>query len=103
MFPSLTLWVIGYFICINLITLIVFAMDKISSQSNAWRTRENTLLGLALMGGSIGALLAMHFFRHKTKKGSFLMLLAVILLLQLAIVYFMLQHTSSTPAPTEIF
>lgn len=77
----LLLW---YLLIINIVTLVVFGADKISSQSGAWRTRERTLLLLALAGGSIGAMLAIKFFRHKSRKASFLMLLGVIFLLQLA-------------------
>ncbi|OGH69281.1 MAG: hypothetical protein A3I29_01380 [Candidatus Magasanikbacteria bacterium RIFCSPLOWO2_02_FULL_44_11] len=81
-----------YLIIVNLVTLIVFAVDKISSQSNAWRTRERTLLLLTLLGGTVGALFAMYFFRHKTRKGSFLMLFSVILLIQLALVFLFFQN-----------
>ncbi len=73
-----------YFGVINLVTLIIFGVDKISSTSGAWRVRERTLYLFSLLGGTIGALLAIHFFRHKSRKASFLLIIIVILLLQIA-------------------
>jgi uncharacterized membrane protein YsdA (DUF1294 family) len=79
----------GYLIAINLLTLIFFGVDKASAASHAWRIRERTLLLLALLGGSPGALLGIKLFRHKTKKDSFLALLALVLLAQVAtLLYF---------------
>lgn len=56
-----------YFIMINLISFFIYALDKKKSQNSSWRISEKTLLFLALIGGSLGALLAMRTFRHKTK------------------------------------
>ncbi len=79
----------GYLIVINLLTLIFFGVDKVSVVSYAWRIRERTLLLLALLGGSPGALLGIKLFRHKTRKDSFLALLALVLLAQVAtLLYF---------------
>lgn len=73
-----------YFSAINLITFFIFALDKSRSQSpGARRIRERTLWLSMLFGGSVGALLAMHFLRHKTKKLSFQAMAAVILALQI--------------------
>lgn len=65
--------------------MVAFGVDKISSTSGAWRTRERTLFLLSLFGGSIGALTAIHFFRHKNRKSTFMLILTVIFLLQLAL------------------
>lgn len=78
-------WLLGYLIIINLVTLSVFAADKISSQSNAWRTRESTLLFFTLIGGTVGALFSMYLFRHKTRKSSFQMIFVLIILIQVAL------------------
>lgn len=56
-----------YLIAINLITFFAFGIDKRKAEKGAWRTKESTLLGLAAIGGSVGALLGMNAFRHKTK------------------------------------
>jgi uncharacterized membrane protein YsdA (DUF1294 family)/cold shock CspA family protein len=53
------------------LTLIVYALDKSAAQKNQWRTPENTLHTLALVGGWPGALIAQKWFRHKSSKTSF--------------------------------
>lgn len=78
-----------YLVGINLITLIVYGSDKLFAASNSWRVRERTLLLLAILGGSVGALVGIYLFRHKTKKTSFLLPLVVIILVQLAIVLYL--------------
>ena len=56
-----------YLIIINVVALVAFAMDKIAAIEKRSRIRIVTLLGLCIIGGSIGGLLGMHLFRHKTK------------------------------------
>lgn len=60
-----------YLIVLNILTFIMFGLDKKRSISNKYRLSVTFLLSLALAGGSIGAYLAMYSFRHKTKKLSF--------------------------------
>jgi uncharacterized membrane protein YsdA (DUF1294 family) len=55
----------------SLITFAVYALDKRAAQQGAWRTPENTLHTLALLGGWPGAMLAQEFLRHKSQKASF--------------------------------
>ncbi|MET3731301.1 DUF1294 domain-containing protein [Moheibacter stercoris] len=77
------------FIILNLITFIAFAWDKHKAKNNQRRISESTLLLLTLFGGTIGAILAMILFRHKTAKTSFLLKVAAIILFQiLLILYF---------------
>lgn len=77
------------FIALNLITFITFAWDKHKAKNNQRRISESTLLLLTLFGGTIGAILAMILFRHKTAKTSFLLKVAAIILFQiLLILYF---------------
>ena len=78
----------GYAILINLIAFFFYGIDKAKAARGNRRISEKTLWLLALVGGSAGALLAMNFFRHKTKKLSFQMVLALILALQIVIIYF---------------
>jgi uncharacterized membrane protein YsdA (DUF1294 family) len=59
---------IAFFISLNLITFAVFGIDKYSAIHNRRRIREKTLLYLAIVGGSIGAVAAQKLFRHKTQK-----------------------------------
>ncbi|MBQ5565310.1 MAG: DUF1294 domain-containing protein [Clostridia bacterium] len=61
----------AYVIVINIITFIMYGTDKSKARSGKWRIPESTLLLLAALGGSAGALLGMNAFRHKTKKKQF--------------------------------
>ncbi|NIJ17706.1 DUF1294 domain-containing protein [Sphingobium vermicomposti] len=68
-------------IAINVWTIFCFGQDKARARSGGRRIRETDLLGLALIGGTPGALIARHLFRHKTRKEPFstqLILIAVI-------------------------
>ncbi len=88
-FIELELWIqttILYLVIINIITFFYFGLDKIKAHWDSRRIRERTLWILSLIGGSIGALLGMNFFRHKTKKASFQAGMAIILALQIVIV-----------------
>lgn len=80
-----------YLILINFLTFIIFGLDKHKSIKNKRRISEKTLWFLSLVGGSLGALLAMKMFRHKTKKLSFQAILAVILALQILVVYWLVS------------
>lgn len=60
-----------YLAVINVITLVLFAIDKLRAKRRQWRISESTLLFFALVGGSLGGLFAMYFFHHKTKTPSF--------------------------------
>lgn len=60
-----------YIAVINLVTFIAFAIDKSKSKSNSRRIPERTLLIISALGGSLGAMLAMHFVRHKTQHAKF--------------------------------
>ncbi len=60
--------ILKYLIIINIINFIMFGIDKAKAKKNKWRIPESTLLGLSLIGGSLGGIMAMTSFRHKTKK-----------------------------------
>lgn len=74
-----------YIILINLIAFVVFGIDKRKARKGQWRVPESTLFILALIGGSIGALLGMLVFRHKTKHRKFTIGIPLILALQIAL------------------
>lgn len=61
-----------YIIGINVISFLLMEYDKYSAIKNHWRISENSLIGISLLGGSIGTLLGMYLFHHKTKKRRFL-------------------------------
>lgn len=67
---------------VNCWTVFRFWDDKRRAVAGEWRIAEADLLGLALIGGSPGALLARRLFRHKTRKEPFSTLLLVIVALQ---------------------
>jgi uncharacterized membrane protein YsdA (DUF1294 family) len=68
---------------VNAWTILRFWQDKRRAVAGERRIRESDLLGLALIGGSPGALLARRLFRHKTRKEPFSTQLFVILALQI--------------------
>lgn len=85
-FSLLDLWLI----VINAVTFIIYSYDK-AVAGWAWtRVPERLLLLLTLVGGTVGALLAMLLFRHKTSKAGFRLKFLLVILLQiaLAIVYY---------------
>ncbi len=89
--PLYTQILTTYLLVINIITFFYFGWDKMRSQIyNARRVNEKTLWILSLVGGSIGALIGMKFFRHKTKKLSFQAGIAVILVIQICLVWFLI-------------
>ena len=73
----------GYLIAVNLLAFILMARDKAAAKAGARRTPETTLLAVAVIGGSAGALLAMVLLRHKSRKPAFRIGLPLILIVQL--------------------
>lgn len=63
-----------YYFCINIITFILYGIDKRRAVLHNWRISELSLLMFSLLGGSMGALIGMQFFRHKTRHIKFLVL-----------------------------
>lgn len=63
--------VLAYIVILNVVTFHLYGFDKRQAKRGACRISERTLLGLSAIGGSVGALLAMKFFRHKTRKPKF--------------------------------
>lgn len=80
---DVALW--GYLILMNLIAFALYGIDKRRAKQGAWRISEYTLLLIALLGGSLGALLGMRYFRHKTRHRKFRYGVPLILLLQLGL------------------
>lgn len=74
-----------YLIVINATSLVLMLADKLRAKKNLWRIPEATLIGVAALGGSLGCLLGMRFFRHKTLKAKFFLGVPVMLVLQLVL------------------
>jgi len=76
---------------INVLTFLVYGIDKWKAKQGRWRISEATLLLLAVIGGSIGALLGMQVWHHKTMHLKFKYGLPLILLAQIALIYLIIQ------------
>ena len=89
--PTQSQLLIVFLLVINIITFFYFGLDKMRAQINQTRRiSEKTLWLLSLIGGSIGALLGIKYFRHKSKKLSFQAGMAIILALQILVIYFLI-------------
>ena len=75
-----------YLAAINIVAFFLYGIDKWKAKRNKWRVTEARLLWIAVAGGSIGALLGMKVWRHKTQHAKFRFGLPTILILQLAAV-----------------
>lgn len=73
-----------YLVIINLLSLFLMAEDKRRARQHLWRIPERTLFAAALVGGSVGALLSMYLFHHKTRHWYFVVGMPLILVAQLA-------------------
>ena len=74
---------------LSLIALLLYASDKRKAKKNRWRIPEKVLLGIGFLGGSVGALLGMNLFRHKTKHWYFWAVNLLGLLWQVALLVFL--------------
>jgi len=75
-----------YFLVVsNILTFIVFGVDKWYAKKYKRRVSELFLLSLTFLGGTFGALLSMMIFRHKTSKKSFILKLLIVIFVQLII------------------
>lgn len=81
--PQIVQGIGGCLLGMNLLTWMLYGIDKQKARRRRWRIPEKTLLFLAAAGGSVGALTGMYMFHHKTKKWKFRLGVPLILLLQL--------------------
>ncbi|WP_027449027.1 DUF1294 domain-containing protein [Xylanibacter brevis] len=78
-------WVLYYLLGVNILTFLVYGIDKSKAKRKAWRISECTLLMLAVIGGSVGALFAMRLFHHKTLHKKFRYGVPLIMALQIVV------------------
>lgn len=78
-----------YLVIINAVGLLLMLVDKHKAKKQLWRIPEATLMGVAAIGGSIGSLMGMQLFRHKTKHPKFYIGIPVILALQILLAVFL--------------
>ena len=75
--------IIIYLVVINVVTFFMYGIDKWKARKAKWRIREAALLGLAVLGGSVGAWLGMRVWHHKTLHKKFRYGVPAIIIIQL--------------------
>lgn len=73
-----------YLLIINAVGFLLMLVDKYKARNGLWRIPEATLMGVALLGGSVGSLAGMYLVRHKTQHIKFTLGIPLILAVQLA-------------------
>ena len=85
-----------YLIVVNLIGFALMGIDKYKAKKRAFRIPEATLFIIAVIGGSIGSIIGMYAFRHKTRHWYVVYGMPAILIIQILLIAFLLH------APFEI-
>lgn len=84
--------ILYYLVLINAIAFVLMLVDKYKAKKNLWRIPEATLMGAAVLGGSIGALAGMYLVRHKTKHPKFTVGIPVILFAQILLAMWLITR-----------
>lgn len=79
-----------YLLIINIVGFFAMWIDKSKAKRGAWRIPENTLFTIALLGGSVGTIIGMYTFRHKTKKLRFTIGFPVILFTEIFLFFYIM-------------
>ena len=82
-------WLLADVLLVNLVAFCLCGVDKRRAKKGRWRIAERTLLTAALLGGSPGLLLGMRAFHHKTRHKKFTVGVPLLLLCQLALVFWL--------------
>ena len=88
---TITLFLL-YIVLINILTFFVYGIDKLKAKKSKWRVPESTLIGMAIIGGSIGAWLGMKVWHHKTLHKKFKYGVPLILVAQTALCCYLLKE-----------
>ncbi len=80
-FNNKEIFILVYLVSINLISFILFGIDKNKAEKKEWRISESSLLAVSFFGGSIGSLIGMVIFKHKLSKKKFYIGIPCILVL----------------------
>lgn len=83
------IWI--YLILVNVMSFLTFFIDKRRSKNRAYRISESFLITISIIGGSLGSILGMKIFHHKTKKAKFKFGLPLVLLLNIGCIYLLLR------------
>ena len=82
-----------YLMIVNALAFLFMLVDKIKARKNLWRTPEKILLGICAAGGSLGGLMGMKLFRHKTRHPQFSIGIPVMLALQVILLVMLAART----------
>ncbi len=80
-----------YFAVVNVVTFVVYGVDKWKAKNGKWRIPEATLILLAAIGGAFGAKAAMTYFRHKTQHKKFTILVPLLLIVWILGIGYLMQ------------
>ena len=84
--------IICYLLAVNIVTFILYGIDKYKAKKGKWRISEATLLTMAAIGGSIGAWAGMRLWHHKKMHKKFKYGIPVIIILQVALAVYLLTN-----------
>ena len=84
--------IICYLLAVNIVTFLLYGIDKYKTKKGKWRISEATLLTMAAIGGSIGAWAGMRLWHHKTMHKKFKYGIPVIIILQVALAVYLLTN-----------
>ena len=84
--------IICYLLAVNIVTFLLYGIDKYKAKKGKWRISEATLLTMAAIGGSIGAWAGMRFWHHKTMHKKFKYGIPVIIIMQVALAVYLLTN-----------
>ena len=84
--------ILGYLLAVNIATFFLYGIDKYKAKKNQWRISEATLLTMAAIGGSIGAWAGMRLWHHKTMHKKFKYGIPLIIIMQIALVVYLLTN-----------
>ena len=85
--------IICYLLAVNIVTFLLYGIDKYKAKKGKWRISEATLLTMAAIGGSIGAWAGMRLWHHKTMHKKFKYGIPVIIIFQVALAVYL--HTNN--------
>ncbi len=80
-------YILIYFGLINLVSFIMFFLDKQKAKKEKWRIKEKTLHLTSFLGGTLGSIAAMLLFHHKTRKPAFVVITGIALITNIFVIY----------------
>ena len=84
--------IICYLLAVNIVTFLLYGIDKYKAKKGKWRISETTLLLMAVIGGSIGAWVGMRIWHHKTMHKKFKYGIPIIIIMQVALAVYLLTN-----------